>query len=268
MPYISAKDNCAIYYEEYGNKDAKPLILIHGHGGNHLFFKKQMNDFRKRYHVITYDLRGHGISGMEKKHLTVEQLAEDLACLIEELALERVALLGWSMGASVVLAYIRAYGCDNLSHVIIVDNTAKMINAPDWKYGSFDNPREALDLIVEMAAGWEPYARKYGRIFFGEGACDADDLAWVMEHYRNNTNETMLPLVVSNITSDFRDVLPTIGVPVLLTYGKRKSFYDPAVSYGLAARIPNARVEGFDGGHMHFFQDAENFNQTVIEFLS
>lgn len=62
-------------------------------------------------------------------------------------------------------------------------------------------------------------------------------------------------------------MLDKITVPCLITYGKRKSLYHPANSEWLRDHIPGSKLAGFNGGHIHFLQDADAFNQAVLSFI-
>ena len=65
MPYFATEDNCKIYYEESGEGEA--VVFVHGWDCNRHFFKKQIPEFAKNYHVLAYDLRGHGDSDRPEK---------------------------------------------------------------------------------------------------------------------------------------------------------------------------------------------------------
>ena len=53
MPYFATEDNCKIYYEESGEGEA--VVFVHGWDCNRHFFKKQIPEFAKNYHVLAYE---------------------------------------------------------------------------------------------------------------------------------------------------------------------------------------------------------------------
>ena len=54
-----------------------PLVLLHGNGEDHTYFKRQMEPFSQRYRVIALDTRGHGGSPRGSAPFTLDQFAED-----------------------------------------------------------------------------------------------------------------------------------------------------------------------------------------------
>lgn len=96
-------DGARIYYEEYGQ--GEPLILLHGFGRTLADWKPFISEFSKNYHVIAWDMRGHGRSTNQDTseiflHATA---ANDLLGLLEKLNLNKVKAIGHSSGGMVIL---------------------------------------------------------------------------------------------------------------------------------------------------------------------
>ena len=268
MAYLITDDHYQIYYEEYGMEHQESIVFVHGHGGRLQYFKHQMEELRSKYHVIAYDLRGHGASEKIVKNLDMLRLGKDLHELLKDRKLVKPAIVGWSLGSNVVMAYLMQYGYENVRCVVTIDNSPKMINDEDWKYGAFRNVREALDFWENASKSWEAYAGGFVPVFFGEGPRDEEDYKLVEETYPDNTNDMMLPILISNNIIDFRPELKNMTVPYMITYGIRPSFYAPETIMGIAREcVPGCRVEGFDGGHTAFLQDWQKFNQVLDEFI-
>lgn len=92
-----------IYYEEYG--EGEPLILLHGFGATSSIWSSAISEFSKNYHVIAWDMRGHGRSTNPDTtevflHVTA---AEDLLVMLEKLNLRKVKAIGHSSGGIVLL---------------------------------------------------------------------------------------------------------------------------------------------------------------------
>lgn len=85
-----------LYVEEYG--EGKPLLMIHGNGGDMSAFTENVPYFAKKYRVILVDSRAQGKSADAADSLTFEQMADDFAVLLDTLKVPKAYVLGWSDG--------------------------------------------------------------------------------------------------------------------------------------------------------------------------
>src|SRR2546425_7010514 len=93
-----------IHVEEHGS--GRPLVLVHGLGGTGAaIWKHLIGPLARELRVVVYDLRGSGRSEVTPGRTTVEEHAADLEALIERLELDRVLLMGHSLGGSIVLRH-------------------------------------------------------------------------------------------------------------------------------------------------------------------
>jgi len=102
--WVTASDGVKIAYSDTGTREADPLVLVHGLGLSSsiwqgLGYVRALNDHR----VVTVDLRGHGRSGRPDgpHRYDMAQLADDVAAVLDELGLEAVTYVGYSLGARI-----------------------------------------------------------------------------------------------------------------------------------------------------------------------
>jgi 3-oxoadipate enol-lactonase len=107
MKKASLSTGTTIVYEEVGN--GEPIVLLHGFCGSHGYWDKVMPLLAAHGRVIAPDLRGHGGSSSSEGVYAMEQLADDLAALLDELKLSQVNLFGHSLGGYVSLAFADKY---------------------------------------------------------------------------------------------------------------------------------------------------------------
>jgi len=100
---VDSFDGTPIYCESRGTGDTA-LLFLHGWCGTHDYWKHQVDQFAKDYRVVAIDQAGHGESGNDRKEWTIDGLAADVAAVVEALKLQRVILIGHSMGGPVSLA--------------------------------------------------------------------------------------------------------------------------------------------------------------------
>ena len=90
-----------------GDPDGTPVCLIHGNVSSSRFWAELMADMPDEYRLIAPDLRGYGDSETKPIDATrgVRDFAEDLAALFDELGVETVSLVGWSIGGGIAMQY-------------------------------------------------------------------------------------------------------------------------------------------------------------------
>lgn len=90
-----------------GSEDGVPVIFIHGNASSSRFFEETLAALPDRYRGLAPDLRGFGDSETKLLDATrgLADFSDDLHALMEELGLEKIHLLGWSVGGTVALRY-------------------------------------------------------------------------------------------------------------------------------------------------------------------
>jgi pimeloyl-ACP methyl ester carboxylesterase len=94
-------------YEEIG--EGTPMVLVHGFPLDHTIWEPLIPHLRADARLIMPDLRGHGKSAAPEGAYSMRQMADDILALIDRLKLNRVVLVGHSMGGYIGLAFARAY---------------------------------------------------------------------------------------------------------------------------------------------------------------
>ena len=137
----------SMYYEEQGSGD--PLVLLHGGVAGGEIFKDVAPAFAARRRVIVPDLQGHGRTAHIDRPLRAEDLADDVAALIDHLGLERADVLGYSLGGEVTWRLAIQHP-DRVRRIVV-------ISTPCRRNGSFPEVVAAFDAMsAEMAPMMEP----------------------------------------------------------------------------------------------------------------
>lgn len=93
-----------IYYEAAG--EGPPVLFVHGFSLDSRMWQDQWLPFAERHRVIRVDMRGFGRSTSEAVHFSD---MEDLVALLDHLAIDRVHIIGLSMGATMVVDFALAH---------------------------------------------------------------------------------------------------------------------------------------------------------------
>ena len=114
MEFYSPEKNIEIYYQISGNENGPKMVLIHGLFLNSDCWKYQLPTFESKYHILRFDLRGHGRSTKPKKRFTIRNYVDDMFGLLNQINwTNELYLVGHSLGGMVALVY----GLENPSNV-------------------------------------------------------------------------------------------------------------------------------------------------------
>ncbi|HJT85334.1 MAG TPA: alpha/beta hydrolase [Nitrososphaeraceae archaeon] len=126
MPYYSAYDDLKIYYETYGNIKSYPIVLIHPLGGNIKIWQEEIHLILHsgNYRIIAYEIRGHYRSNMGKSDsFTMDDLANDLDKLLNELKIKTCTLIGHSIGGKIAAVYAK-HNSDKTDAIIFISGSS------------------------------------------------------------------------------------------------------------------------------------------------
>jgi pimeloyl-ACP methyl ester carboxylesterase len=99
--------NSTLSYSVYGK--GEPVVLIHGFGEDSRIWDQQVDYLKDHHLLIVPDLRGSGGSTLNETALTIESMAEDISCILDEEKISSCIMLGHSMGGYVTFVFAKNY---------------------------------------------------------------------------------------------------------------------------------------------------------------
>lgn len=103
-----AGGECELFVQEYGPPAADTVVALHGGwGAEHGYLLTAFEGFAQDHHLVFYDQRGSLRSPCPDSLVSIDAHLADLDRLREELGMERMTLLGHSMGTNLALFYLR-----------------------------------------------------------------------------------------------------------------------------------------------------------------
>ncbi|MFI5165685.1 MAG: alpha/beta fold hydrolase [Thermoanaerobaculales bacterium] len=99
---VRSADGVEIAYADQG-RGAVAIVLIHGGLADRSFWARQFEGLAGKYRLVALDLAGHGASGRDRERLTIAAWAGDVLAVVDALRLQRVVLVGNSLGGPVAL---------------------------------------------------------------------------------------------------------------------------------------------------------------------
>lgn len=251
----------------------RPVVLIHGWPLSSQAWADQLPALTEAgYRVVSYDRRGFGSSEKPSDGYDYDSLAKDLKGILEELDLQDVTLVGFSMGGGEVVRYVAEHGQDRVRSVVLASAV------PPFMLKSDDNPEGALtedeanQMSGQLEADRDAFFDSFTTDFFSVGgelkvteAQRQDAIAMC----RQADQGAALACMESFGTTDFRADLPSVTVPTLVIHGDGDGIVPfEASSARTHQAIGHSELHVVVGGpHGINTSHAEEFNRALLDFL-
>ena len=275
MPTVTVgRENSAdieIYYEDHGA--GQPVVLIHGYPLSGRAWDKQVPALLEAgYRVVTYDRRGFGKSSQPAFGYDYDTFAADLNVLLEHLDLRDAVLAGHSMGTGEVTRYLSSYGPARVAKGVLVSPI------PPYLLQADDNPdgvpQSLFDGFAQAARADTPaWMKGFLDNFYNVDTLRGtliSDQAWQASWNLAVTASAIAAVAcIGTWTTDFRDDLPKIDVPVLAIQGDADQVL-PLSKTGqrLPGLIKDVRLVVVEGGpHAIPWTHADQVNTALLDFL-
>lgn len=245
-----------------------PLVLVHGFPLDHRMWSHQIRAFRKTHRVLAPDLRGFGQSAdppEEWDTITMAQLADDLAALLDAMAVESpIIFCGLSMGGYVGFEMFQRHR-DRLGHLVLCDTRADN-DLPEVAKG-----REIMAQRLESEGTGFVVESMPARLFAPETIHQATDAFQSTCRSIRDTSPRGAAAAARGmaVRKDFSSQLTEIDLPTLVVCGQYDAISTPDEMRSIASEIPAARFcELPDAGHMAPLENPDAFNLVLAEFLN
>jgi len=251
---LAAVGEIELDYERSGSGPA--LLAIMGMSGTALSWGEPfLERLREHHEVIVYDHRGVGASTPLGPSITIAQLAEDAAGLIEALELGPVDVLGISMGGMIAQELA-------LAHPDLVRTLTLGCTYCGGAGSSLGSPEVLQRLTEAMMSGDRERALRAGWEANVSPAYAADEAAWSYFLELAGRRAVAVPVVFAQMQAcmahDTHDRLPGLAAPTLVIHGTEDQMLPVANGRLIAELVPGSELEILDGvGHLFFWEQAE-----------
>jgi len=271
MATIRTSDGTEIFYKDWGA--GQPVLFCHGWPLNADAWDNQLLLMGSAgYRAIAHDRRSHGRSTQTWDGNHMDQYADDLAELMDQLDLHDVVLVGHSTGGGEVARYLGRHGSGRVAKAVLLSAVPPlMLKTDDNPDGS---PIEVFDEIREgVRSDRAQYYADLSIPFYGanrDGSTVSDGLRqafwrWSMQAGHKGAYDCIKAFSETDFTED----LKSIDVPVLVAHGDDDQIV-PIVASGHRSPglIKDATVKIYPGGS-HGLHDAQEqeFNRDLQDFV-
>jgi len=213
----------------------RAVLMIHGLGGSHQEWNGAIESLAHQHTVHRFDLLGHGARAGTKRNPSLQEMAQDVAQVIDGLALERPLLVGHSMGALVVMRYLQDHGESHIAGVCLIDQSPRITTDEHWRLGLFGSlTRAQLQHTLGRLRG--DFAHTVVTEFLAKvaplnqpgspNALVCRLVRWAVARLaRGCGTERLVSMLESLAEADFRDVIAKLTLPTMVVLGGASHHY-------------------------------------------
>ena len=245
----------AIHYNSYGKGPA--VLLLHGFLESSTMWKPLIPFISEKNSVIVIDLPGHGKSDWIAENHTMELMAEVVFSILDDLNIDKLKIIGHSMGGYIALAFIEAY--ESKVEELILLNSTSSEDSPERRI----NRTRALSIIEKNHT---PYVQMAIKNLFPEVT---------HEQYASEIKmlkKEALHFPVEGIKAAIRGMRDRKNRnEVLKFFGNKKTMVsgliDPIIPYKdsvLEALHTNTELKTVSGGHMSLIENLEKIKSICL----
>jgi 3-oxoadipate enol-lactonase len=259
MPYLACQDGVELHYRLDGDDAAPVLVLSNSLGTNLGMWEPQMPALKRHFHVLRYDARGHGQSGLSPAPYQVDRLGKDVLVLLDGLGIDRAHFCGLSMGGMTGM-WLGVHAPMRIDRLVLC-NTAAKIGTPDvW------NTRIAAVEKGGMAAVQPGVIQRWFTEAFVAAQPEAVNRIAAM--LLGTAPEGYMAACGAVRDMDQRQAITAIRLPTLVIAGSHDLATSAADGRAVADAIPGAEYVELPAAHLSNVECAEAFTDAVVQFLT
>ncbi len=277
MANIAQVNGINISYEIQGNENGEPLILVSGWCLKKEMWVAQIKQLGERFKIITFDNRGCGKSDRPDYHYTLENIADDVAGLMDYLKIEKANIMGYALGAMAMTRFVLKYP-DRVKKLVLL-NTTSRFPSDDIIKNIMGVNSKAVDFQLNAP---EKYFMKSAVMAFHEDfvkELEANpgkkfhDLWTVAEWVKVYSIDPMTPKDVENqgsamLEMTLYDEIDKITHETLIIAGSHNKIHPKEWMIEMDEKMPNDRLVILqNAGDMTYLSRAPEINKLVLDFL-
>ncbi|MCD7059409.1 3-oxoadipate enol-lactonase [Pelagibacterium xiamenense] len=254
-------DDAVVHYQVIGAAPDKPAIVFaNALGTDFRIWRDVIVRLAGKFTILTYDMRGHGLSDAGTSPVTIARHAEDLAFLIGHTGIGRAFVCGLSVGGMVAQQLALSH-LELVRGLILCGTTARFADAETW-----DARIAAVEANGIAALADATLERWFTEAFRAPGN---DELAGYRNMLTRQPANGYIGTCAALRDADLRAAVMEIAVPALCVAADHDGSTPPDVVAQLAKSIPGARYEVLKGaGHLMCVEQAEMLSEMIQAFTA
>jgi non-heme chloroperoxidase len=270
MPFATAADGTRLHFTDWGEPDARPVLLVHGFGSSQSMWNSQVPDLVDAgLRCITFDRRGHGRSDVPGHGYDLDTLAADIGAVARHLDLRDAVLVGQSLGGAEAVRYLAAHADGRIAGLVL-----SAPSAPGLRQGPGNPDGIAPEVFRQARQALRDDAGAAIQASTTEDFLGPGHTVSTLLDSASRLQMADLPLQVllatfdTNVAVDLRADLAGIDIPALVIQGDADK-NNPLELTGrrAAGLMPHAKLVILAGaGHGLYRSEARRFTAEIISF--
>ncbi|MDP2176375.1 MAG: alpha/beta fold hydrolase [Bacteroidota bacterium] len=251
-------------YQDVGDPQNDTIVFIHGFPFDQSIWQQQIDFFKTKYRVITYDIRGHGSSESGNNTFGLDLFADDLIGLMNHLEIKQAIVCGLSLGGYILLNAIGRFP-ERFKSIILNDTKCE----EDTIYQKINRLTAIKNLNL---LGIEQYASHSLTSLFTQK--NIQNNFHQVNFIKNIILQTSIKtvdktLVAMAVRKDTCSELEQIKVPTLIIVGKEDALTPINVAQSMKNRIKDAHLAIIENAaHLPNLENESDFNAAINHFLT
>ena len=240
-----------------------PVVLLHGFPFNRSMWSEQVLALRASHRVITPDLRGHGETTTTDDPATMDEMARDVAALMDELNIERAVIGGLSMGGYVALAFYRRFQLR--TRALILADTRPQADTMEARRKREEQANKILQEGMKAIA--DDFLTK---VLTPTTLSERPEIAGRVRAMIMDTKPEGAAAALRGmaVRIDHTDFLPRIMSPTLIIVGSEDQLTPPKDAELMHREIGGSRLVQIQGAaHISNLERPTEFNRALKDFL-
>lgn len=259
-------------YLDWGTEGKMPMVCLHGHTGQAHIWDAFAEVMASHYHVLTVDQRGHGESQWAGTGYERNRFVEDLAAFMDTLSLQKVVLVGLSMGGWHSLLYTPGHQ-ERVERIIIVDIAPEP--GPDYVRLRDSRPPTPMEFSnLDAAIAWMREGNAWADdVSLHKDALDKmrqrDNGTWTWKADPKLFNTRLRDLDDPAMIQQYWESLAKITCPILEVRGSESTMVSDETLQRMKTvgrLFTSTDVKG--AGHVVAVDKPQEFIEATREFLS
>ena len=241
-----------------------PIVFLHAFPLNRTMWTQQEAALSSHYRVITIDLRGHGESDAPLWHYSLDQAAEDVRALLDQLFIAQALFVGLSMGGYILLAFYRKHA-DRVRGMVLADTRAQA-DAPEGRVGRFQmaqiaykqGPSTIADIMIPKLLSPTTIQTR----------------PEIVQRVRTMIEGNQISGIAGDLMAmaerpDSIPLLKQIACPTQIIVGELDQATPPSDAKLMAEQLPNASLAIIpNAAHLANMEQPEEFTKILVSFAS